>query len=354
MASAAALLREVHDLHEHAVAENAAARPIHGERALTRALTVLTQAADAGADEAELAQSRARIMLTLANSEYELYGLGPAITRLTMAMEQIDRQGSAALRFILHAQRGLIRLRAGQVDDALIDFDLALPVLSAAEPADQARLLLNRGTANLARRDALAARTDLHRCIAVTEAAGLSVLEFKARHNLGYLEFLVGDLPLALRLMESAMRVDTGQAWGIPLLDRAAVLGEAGLIGEADAALASAARLFARDRSNQDLAETDLERARCALVVGDTAAARRFAGRARYRFRRRGNEPWRRSAELLVIQADLVAGRPSSRLVAPALRLWEQLTAEGLRLPARAAALTAVEAQLAAGRVTGA
>ena len=48
--------------------------------------------------------------------------------------------------------------------------------------------------------------------------------EFKALHNLGYLEFLIGDLPTALALMDDAGHVDADVSRGVWLLDRARVL----------------------------------------------------------------------------------------------------------------------------------
>jgi hypothetical protein len=101
----------------------------------------------------------------------------------------------------------------------------------------------------------------------------------------------------------------------------------------------------------QDVAETELERARSALARGDVRGARRFAGSARRRFTRRGSDRWRRAAELVLLQADLADGRPGARLVPPAEELAAEFEAEGLRLQARAARLIAIEAGLAAGRV---
>ena len=56
-----------------------------------------------------------------------------------------------------------------------------------------------------------------------------------------------------------------------------------------------------------------------------------------------------RLAAITVLQADLAAGRPAARLIPPALELSRSLASDGLRQPARAAALLAVEAAVAAG-----
>ena len=73
-----------------------------------------------------------------------------------------------------------------------------------------------------------------------------------------------------------------------------------------------------------------MERARCALITGDVAGARRLAASARNRFRRRGNDAWRRTAALVLLQGDLAAGRPGRRLVEPALRVRQECADEEL------------------------
>ena len=106
------------------------------------------------------------------------------------------------------------------------------------------------------------------------------------------------------------------------------------------------------DRLAQDLGEAEVARAECALLAGDVAAARRFAGRARDRFRRRGND-----AVAAHRRAGPAAGRPRRRAPgAPpgpvALRLAAELRADGCAPRARVAALVAAEALLPAARST--
>jgi hypothetical protein len=76
-----------------------------------------------------------------------------------------------------------------------------------------------------------------------------------------------------------------------------------------------------------------------------------LAASARDRFRRRGNDRWRRDAELVLLQADLAAGRPGSRLTPPALRLATEFSHDGLTIRARTAQLIAAEALLSAGQL---
>jgi hypothetical protein len=98
------------------------------------------------------------------------------------------------------------------------------------------------------------------------------------------------------------------------------------------------------------LAETELSGAQVALLTQRFDLARRLAGSARTRFRRRGNQPWRRRAELVLLAGDLGAGRPPALLVGPALRLADEFAAEELTTYAKSARLLGCEALLAAGR----
>lgn len=342
-------------LHADGLAANEIGKPRRAERLLNRALALLTSDANATLDPGDgRATVAARVLITLANAEFELYGLARAMARLDEAATAVTDAGLPALQVSIHNQRGLFLLRAGRASSALAEFDAAAGWFPGAPMQERCRVLLNRGTVYLDRGALAAARVDLHRCVDSASSAGLRLLEFKGRHNLGYLEFLAGDLPFALQMMDDANQLDVDVSRGILLLDRARVLVEAGLAREADRTLAEASALFRRDRLAQDLAETELERARCALIAGDVAAARRFAGRARDRFRRRGNDRWRRNAELVLLQGDLAAGRPGAKLVQPALRLQHELGAEGLRLPARLAGLIAAEAQLGLGDIDAA
>ena len=120
----------------------------------------------------------------------------------------------------------------------------------------------------------------------------------------------------------------------------------AGLPDEADAALAEAAELFRRDRCWQDLGEVDLTRAEVALLTGRSDDARRLAARARDRFRRHGNDRWRRAAELVLLHADLAAGRPAARLLPHATRLADEFAEDGFAAQTRTALLLAAELEL--------
>lgn len=172
---------------------------------------------------------------------------------------------------------------------------------------------------------------------------------FKAAHNLGYAEFLGGDLPSALRLMAAADDPKITVSRGVALLDRARVLAAAGMLRAADSTLATAATVFKDEQLAQDLGEVELERARCALALGDALRAKELARAARRHFEQRGNVRARQSSDLVGLQADLATGRHAARTVRAAESLRADLRAQRLRLPAQAATLITAEAYLAAG-----
>lgn len=331
-------------------------RPAAARSLLNRALVLVTGAADvplliAAGFPADASTLLVRLVITIAKSEAELRGLRPALELLDTAERLADQLGDSTMAVSIANQRGLLYLRFGDAVRAIAEFDAADPMLSAAPPLDAAHVLLNRGVARLDRGELAEARKDLSRCVALAARSSLVTVEAMAGHNLGYLEFLAGNLPRGLDQMQAAARPEAGVPMGISYLDRARLLVEAGMTREADAALAQAITILRQGRSAQDVAEAELARAECALVAGDPQAARRYAARARTRFRRRENDTWRRRAELILLRCDLAVGRPGARLVGPALRLRGELADHGQRLPAWTASLITVEALLAADRI---
>ena len=154
-----------------------------------------------------------------------------------------------------------------------------------------------------------AGRADLKRCWPPRAAAG-PVLERMATHNLGYAQFLGGNLPAALGRWTPPSRLDARSApRAFALLSMAPVLVEAGLTREAETRrVAEAASIFARDRLAQDLGEAELEPgpgARWRRATGGRPAAR-GAGPAPVPPPRQRR--WRRTADLV-----LAPGRPRGR-----------------------------------------
>ena len=298
---------------------------------------------------------RARMMLTLAAAEFELTGrLDAATTSLAAAEELAGRSGSPALVATVRGQRGLLLLRGGRVDQAIAALDAAVEVIDDADPDDQMVILLNRGTAHMERGSLEVARADLEHCVEVAALVGDREHEEKARHNLGYVEFLAGRIPRALAVMESAASLGQGDPHPISLLDQARVLREAGLASEAAALLTRAADLFAERRLGQDVAEAQLAHAECALVEDDVRQALALARRAERTFGRRGNTLWQRKAQMLVLRCERRttddAGATRFRAVARRARELEAACRRERRHDlARAASLLAAECELRAG-----
>ena len=309
-------------------------------------------------DRPDLGYEYARVLFGLAASTFEVSGdLERAMRLLADAERVATSQDAPELAASIRGQRGLLLLRAGRTDQALRALDAAVELMDSARPNDQMIILLNRGTLNMERGSVTTACADFDRCAQVAADEGDVALELRARHNLGYAAFLAGQIPRALALMDRAEALNDGPAHPIGLLDRARVLREAGLTADAERLLAEAADLFAAGRLHQDVGETQLARAECALVEGESARARRLAREAERLFARRDNQRWQRRAQLLVLQCERreLTTEPGSRvtslrrLAARAQALEGDCRAEGRRDLARSARLLALECTLRAG-----
>lgn len=304
-------------------------------------------------------RARARALLGLVMSDFELRADIPsALAMLDDAEREARDAGDERTAVAVLGQRGLLWLRAGEVGRSLADHDAAVARLDVADDVDACCILLNRGTLLLEQGEIDRARTDLVECATRADEIGDSRLAFKARHNLGYAQFLAGDLPRALATMAKAAEHGGGGPEAIPLLDRAQVLLEAGLVTEADETLALAAEIFADQRLTLDLAQVELARSACALLLRRPDAALRWARQARRRLARRGNAPWLARAELAELRAGLdlaladeVDAAADLRLARRAADLADRVeAAHGERVLVRHARVVRAGALVAAGR----
>jgi tetratricopeptide (TPR) repeat protein len=346
--------------YERAVAESLAGHPARSARQVSLGLAKLgVGPADEPhgqvAAEDPLALGMViRLLATLAKAEVEMTGVDRGLATVARAAHWAERSAASDVHGFLNAQEGLILFRGGRFAEALAHFDRAVAAIPDTAGRDKWRVLLNRGALYVETGDVRAARADLARCVQLARRFDITVAEGIALHNLGCLEFIAGDLPLALRLIDEAMKFAGTTQEGVGHLDRSRVLLAAGLQREADEALVVASKALSRDRCWQDVGEVDLTRAESALLAGDVVKARRLAGRARDRFRRHGNGRWRRNAELVLLQADLRHGRPLARLLPYARRLADQFAADGFPLQARTAQLLAAEMEERLGHVAAA
>ncbi len=339
-------LEQARRLHEKAVADGRFGHAVKAIKTLERALAALE-----GRTEREAGLLTVEVLLSLAVNVAEVHGADRGLLEMARAERLVRQLDDPALTVRMHNNHALIASRAGDLAQAGEQFDLAMKLLEHASPHDRMYTLLNSGNLRLYRGQLVEAQRLFSQSAAAAETAAILDGQFRALHNLGYVEFLAGNIPAALQSMEQANALEVEVSRGIWALDRARILLEAGLTREADETLALAEGIFRTDRTAQDLGETEVARAECALVTGDVAAARRYAARARDRFRRRGNARWQRAAELVLLQGDLRAGRPGARIAPVAARLAVDLAADGLSTSARTARLIQVEALLSVGQL---
>lgn len=353
------------------VAANASGKPAQASSRFRAALHDL-EGDLAGVDGVLVQRLRARALLGLVMSDFELRAdVARCLDTLDAAEAAAVAASADEVRVAILGQRGLLWLRAGEPSQARSALDRAVGLLDRAEPADACRVLLNRGSLALDEGRLGDARRDLAECASRADLAQERGLAFKARHNLGYAEFLAGDLPRALATMATAARETGGVSLGVAHLDRAQVLLEAGLVTEADVTLARAGALFREQRLAFDLAQVELARSRCAALLGRSSEALRLARSARRRFRARGNAPWAARAVHAELQARLELARaaaPPDRAALARIASEAEAARASVGPSARdlGAALRAVQAQalvaagrhgdaaVAAGRLTGA
>ncbi|MGF0115761.1 CHAT domain-containing protein [Promicromonospora sp. Marseille-Q5078] len=261
-------------------------------------------AAVLGGVDDEAVQLRARALLGQARCLYETRGnLGQALAVLDEA-EAWCREAHLAVETVaVHGQRGLLLLRAGETEQALGELDAAEPVLVQGRSRDAAVLLLNRGALRLEVGDVSRAITDLAASIEHARSVGARALEGKAQHNLGYAEFLRGDLPRALRLMDLASELEDDPDDAVGKLDRARVLYEAGLVSEAARMLEDAADVVAVHGAEVDLAYIRWAGARCMVLLERFDHAADLARQARDAFLSQSNDAWAARAELVELEA---------------------------------------------------
>ncbi|MEP6798731.1 MAG: CHAT domain-containing protein [Lapillicoccus sp.] len=298
-------------------------------------------------DDEDGAHVRARLLITLAYSEFEMHGRDRAALIVDDALRAAARGEARDVVALVHELRGLMLIRSGDIDGSLPELDGAIALLDDVESAEQPALLLNRGTVHLIGRNLVAARQDLSRSIELALGAGDLMTEFKARHNLGYAEFLAGNLPQALDSIARADALDVPVSRSVGLLDRSRVLMEAGLLEEAETSLAEATHLLTIERANQDRAEAQLVRAELALMQGRWELAKTHSGRASRDFRRRQSPGWMARADVTRWQSQLDSPRGASRV---AREISRQSAASDAAVSPEVA-LIAAEAHLSLGRI---
>jgi len=265
--------------------------------------------ADAHADaDAGPGWGRARrldlgLRLTSAWVLFDEVSLTAATDLLRQVREESAAEGHGDLVALCDMQLGALRGRSGDLTGALEALRQAEESRGSLATVSQVRLLINRGGLLTHLGQLEAAVTDLAEAASLAVGAELPSLAFMAVHNHGCAQHALGDLPGALRLMEQADAMDVEVDRGIARLDRARVMVEAGLVDEAHELLLGAAQEVQAHGSPHDLGEIELDLARCEIVLGQGRSAALRAGQARRRFLRRGEQGWRRIAQVVELEA---------------------------------------------------
>jgi tetratricopeptide (TPR) repeat protein len=288
-------------------------------------------------------QLSARILLGLSYPTHEMGQIGESI-RLLVQAERLAHRGSLSqLTVITRAQHGLLLLREGRVKDAIQQLDGAVELLVDAEPADQCKILINRGDAHDQLGHIRSAIEDFSRAVVLSRRYGLADLEFAARHNLGYMHYLTGNLPRSLELMPTVEQAASDHYKGVVGIDRSRVLLSAGLVADADRSLLEATAALERTEMVALLAEAELSRAEVALLAGNYQLAQKISRTAVTRLLRGNNRRAIALGELVMLRADAEAGTRGDMLVRTADRLTAALRQLGLRDQAKLARLIAIE-----------
>ncbi|WP_309104521.1 CHAT domain-containing protein [Microbacterium sp.] len=243
---------------------------------------------------------------------------------------------------VLSGQLGVLLMHAGRLADAERMLTRAIDTMGAAT-IELANCLMNRSVVRMQQHRLDVCRADLMRAVDIYEQNAQEEPLAEARHNLGYVALLGGDLVSALALMTQARPVlaqISHVAAAISDLDRAEVLRDAGLDTEAEALLAEVAARFGAHRMRQARAEAEFHLAR-SLLRRDPAAAERTARTSARRFSALGSDGWRIRAEALRLEA-AVRAHPRTPPPREALdRTASALRRRGLDTEATALRLTA-------------
>ncbi|WP_040925890.1 CHAT domain-containing protein [Saccharomonospora marina] len=341
-------------LHRKANDSAASAHNIEAIRLLRKALRLID--AEARPDPAWVA-ARIRVLISLALATSEVGSTAKGFRGLRRAQAHLEQlpegRSKQELQAVISGQRALLLFRVGRPAESLALFDAIIPTLERLQSEDGlllARTMTNRAQIHAEMGDVDAAARDFDRAIELAAEHGLARIEGKARHGLGDLAQLAGDIPGALHHYEEAARIleSVAPGWLARVrLDQARALLVAGLAREAARHLDEALPDLRRNRVIQDLAEAKVARAAAALLEGDYDLARHLAVLARRRFLRRGNKPWAEVAALARLRADATevlesAATPPARLPSNLLRVADRLAGLGLRDETAAARLLAV------------
>ncbi|EHK89259.1 hypothetical protein SZMC14600_01121, partial [Saccharomonospora azurea SZMC 14600] len=250
---------------------NNAAASAHNVEAIGLLRKALRLIETSGRDTAEWVAARIRVRISLALATSEVGSTADGFRGLKRARAELELLPEGRLRRELDAvitgQRALLLFRVGRASESVALFDAIIPALENLQHDDGlllARTLTNRAQIHAETGALDAAAQDFHRAIRLAAEHRLTRIEGKARHGLGDLAQLTGDIPGALRHYDEAARIleKAAPGWVARVrLDQARALLVAGLATEAGRHLDEALPDLRRNRVIQDLAEAEVARA---------------------------------------------------------------------------------------------
>ncbi|RPF22888.1 CHAT domain-containing protein [Myceligenerans xiligouense] len=235
--------------------------------------------------------------------------LDDAMRLCSRAEEFAEGSADTSLGTLVQLQRGVLLIRTGSTRSALDHFSEAFENADLLEDEERAILLLNRGNAHSELGMFEAALRDYQESYEHAAQAGNVMSTSFALGNIGYALYAMGDLPGALASMEQSHDLTPDRDDGIPLLARAEVLFDSGLLLDAERLLRTAVEQLARVGWRADHAEAEWFHARCLLGLRQYDEARRTARRASRRFADAGNPSMAALAQVLELEAELAATR---------------------------------------------
>lgn len=315
------MTRTAEELYQRGVERGNAGRNAAARRDLTSAL--------GRAREPDL---RARITGTLA---YLLSRAGDPAGAELLCRDALATPGiGPRSRAIIEGQLGALAVHQGAFVEAIGWLDRAIDDIGE-DPRHRASMRMNRSVGRMQLGRLTEARADLEGAIGDFHATDRPTDAAMARHNLGYVLLLEGDLVAALTEMTEARRAMQEVSpvnVAIGDLDRAEVLREAGLVTESERLLEGVARTLGAHRMPQMRGEAEVQLAR-SLVTHDAPRAASVASAAMRRFRMLASATWAARADALRLRALLATDEATG-------------TRRGARVP-QADAIEATAARLA-------
>jgi tetratricopeptide (TPR) repeat protein len=294
------------------------------EVALRRAVSI---AADAGLERrvGQIRSSLALVLLYTGDSQGALL----EAERAEQGLSGVDLARN-------EMQIGLILQRLGHLDQALVRYRSALVGLRrSGDRLAEARLLSNRGVLHGYRGELDLGVSDLETARGIAKDLGQGLILAVCTHNLGFLEGRRGDVPVALGWFDRAE--EAYEAAGRPpgmvevlWANRGELLLAAGLLSEAEQAVAAAIAGLEKTDNKTDLSETRLLAAEVALAArrpeealgAATAASREFSEQDRF--------AWGLLAEYAMLRAHFEAKTSHETSASHAAGLADELAGIGL------------------------